>query len=521
MGLSNDLVSQFVKAVNPENSKPKETTAYGTIKVSDGKTYVTLDGSTMDTPISSTTDAKHGDRVMVLIKDHSAVVTGNLTKPSINENSEIKNRDETTIKISELGIVLADKVNTKELNAETARIDTLYADVLEVEEVEVDGELKAKSAKIDKLEGGQAEFDKVKTDVLEVTFVEVDGNLVAKSAKIETLEATDADFRKVESDYGVFKILTTGNFEAVNADIENLDTSKLSADFANINFAELNTAEIKKLYAASGLITDVTADEVTTTYLVGVTIKGDLIEAGTLKADQLVVRGTDGNYYKLNTDFSGLESVEPMPEDAVHGSVIVAKSLTAEKINVSDLVAFGATIGGFMIRGDAVDEETGEVIPGAIHSVDKPSIDATTRGSYLDSAGQFSFGDNINYIKYYKTTDENGNEVYKLAISADSITFGQSGKTAEDIANLADRIKMGSYTDPDTGETKPSIELDEEFGEDKLQLTNETMVFTSGETEGTKITKDKISTETVEQKGWVWEPRANGNYGLVWKGVTN
>ena len=62
----------------------------------------------------------------------------------------------------------------------------------------------------------------------------------------------------------------------------------------------------------------------------------------------MVVKGSDGLYYKLNTDGSTVES-EQTEYNSLNGSVITAKSITATKISVDDLVAFGATIGGFNI----------------------------------------------------------------------------------------------------------------------------------------------------------------------------
>ena len=57
MGLSQDLISQFVKVTNDRQTVKKETIAYGTAVELDGKKYVRLDGSDMLTPVSSTADA--------------------------------------------------------------------------------------------------------------------------------------------------------------------------------------------------------------------------------------------------------------------------------------------------------------------------------------------------------------------------------------------------------------------------------------------------------------------------------
>ena len=100
MALSNDLLMQFAKATTKKKEATKESTVYGTMVTYNGDLYVQLDGSDLLTPASTTTNAKEGDRVTVLIKDHSAVVTGNLSSPSATDK-EVK---EVGSKITEFEI---------------------------------------------------------------------------------------------------------------------------------------------------------------------------------------------------------------------------------------------------------------------------------------------------------------------------------------------------------------------------------------------------------------------------------
>lgn len=82
MALSSDLVSEFAKALNDSRNDRKEVTVYGTISIQNKTNYVKIDGSDELTPVVSTVGLTDGDRVMVSIKQHHAVVTGNLTDPS-------------------------------------------------------------------------------------------------------------------------------------------------------------------------------------------------------------------------------------------------------------------------------------------------------------------------------------------------------------------------------------------------------------------------------------------------------
>lgn len=82
MGLSNDLISQFVKITKDQTTVKKESTVYGTTVKYQDKMYVKLDGSDLLTPVVTTADMGDGERVTVMIKDHTATVTGNITSPS-------------------------------------------------------------------------------------------------------------------------------------------------------------------------------------------------------------------------------------------------------------------------------------------------------------------------------------------------------------------------------------------------------------------------------------------------------
>ena len=391
MSLSSDLVSQFAKIVQPEKKEQTETTVYGTVVVYEGATYVKLDGSDLMTPIETTTDVKSGERVTVMVKNHTAIVTGNLSSPAAR-TGDVK---ELGNKISEFEIVIADKVSVEQLEAEIARIDTLVAEnvtikerltateasigSLEADNVVIHEKLTAHDASIENLEA-----KKIDAEVVEATY-----------ATIENLEATNATVNNLEATYGEFKDLATDKFTAIEADIDSLEVNKLSAEqadlkYANIEFTNIGKAAIENFYAKSGIIKDLVVGDTTVTgKLVGITIVGDLIEGGTIKADKLVVLGSDGLYYKLNTDGVSV-SAEQTEYNSLNGSIITAKTITAEKINVHDLVAFDATIGGFHISDDS------------IYSGVKSSSDNTTRGIFLGKYGELNVGDETNYLKYYR-----------------------------------------------------------------------------------------------------------------------
>lgn len=486
MSLSSDLISEFVK-VTKDDEKPKsETIVYGTTVVYEGSTYVKLDGSELLTPVSTTSSTENGERVTVMIKDHTATITGNMSSPSAR-SGDVK-----------------DKVSTKDFNTEKARIDGLIA-----ENATITKKLTAAEAEIGTLQAGNATITEKLTaaegEIENLDATKIDASIVvSKYATIKDLEATDAKFNNLDSTYAKIDVLN-----AQQAQIDNLGATCATIDFANIN-----EAAVKKIYSEYGIIDNlVFKNGRVAGELVGVTIKGDIIEGGTVIADKLVVKGSDGLFYKLNTN--GITTTAEQTEyNSLSGTVITAKSITAEKVDVDDLVAFKATIGGFNITKDA------------IYSGKKQSAENTTSGIYLDKEGQLSVGDSKDYLRYFK--DENGE--YKLEVSASSILMKLGGSSSnlegaidtveKNINYLAEKTEYISVGTDDDG--NPYIELGKKDSDFKLRITNEKLEFYDGSSTPAYISNQKLmikKAEVIDELrfgNFVWAKRPNGNMGLTW-----
>lgn len=79
MSLKNTIVSQFIKNTKDDKKNKQETIMYGRLS-SKNPNYVILDGSDIGLPVAQfTTQVNPDERVIVMIKNHSAIVTGNIT----------------------------------------------------------------------------------------------------------------------------------------------------------------------------------------------------------------------------------------------------------------------------------------------------------------------------------------------------------------------------------------------------------------------------------------------------------
>lgn len=558
MNLSSELISQFVKVTKDEKPVDNGSTVYGTIVERDGKRYVKLDGSDQITPITSTSDAIPGDRVSVLIKNHTATVTGNITSPAARTD-DVKS---VGARVDEFDHILADTVTTEQLTAMQANIDLVLAKKIEAADFEAYkaevGELVADKATVGDLEAIRGDFEELESKTLTTDYVDANfakiGDLDAANAKINTLEGTFVD--------------VTGRLEAAEADIKNLDVESLDAKYANIDFANIGEAAVEKLFSDSGIIGSLRMqDGVVTGELTSVSINADTITAGTLLADRIAIKGENGLFHVLNASAQGIKTelvTDPELLNKLHGDVIVAKSITTKHIDVSDLSAFNATIGGFGISSKS------------IHSITKDSVDAAPNGLYMDRYGQLSLGDKDNFVKCVRLlnctltdsqvkpidpvlygerrewVDSEKRDLYeyisadnkvkyctkiddiyyavetvesfKIEISAESIYFGADGKsTMADIKSLTEHVKLGKWKNPTTGNIQPSVELAEGDSTYRQVITNSASMLMNGDNIVTKMDTDGIETENVTARGdirqgnWFWNVHGAGNLGLMWK----
>ena len=162
-------------------------------------------------------------------------------------------------------------------------------------------------------------------------------DLTAAQANISSLIATKADIE---------------DLTAALARIDELEAGKITVDWLDATFVR----------AEDILTGSVTGVEISATkYLTGVTIVGDVIQAETLTAKKLILTGTDGLIYELNAQAGSLTQTQLAQDEyksRVDGSVLAAHSVTADRINVTDLFAQDITATG-TISGVHLEGATG------------------------------------------------------------------------------------------------------------------------------------------------------------------
>lgn len=572
MALSQDLISQFVK-LTEKQEQPKDTTVNGTYKTINGEEFVQIDGSEIWTPVTSTVEAETGERVKVLIKNHTATVTGNISSPSARTKSVQDLKDE----VDEQGNTIKQLDNSIEQQGNSIiqidnSIKQVNNDILEANNIirqqgntiqqlnntvtqqgndiiQMNNDITQQSNEITQINNTIVQQNNVITQhgntiTQQGNIIEQQGNVIREHGA--NIEVFDSDIRILNSAFTIEDGVLTGLSQII---VNDLETEHLDAKYANIDFTNINFAAVRKIFSESGIIKDLIVQEGKITgELVGVTIKGDLIEGNTIKADKLVVKGEDGLYYKLNID--GLDNIgteqaskfiltssEPSDwennykdyyiiennkyihvtgataptwntntyyklnsahETGLDGTAIIAQSITADKIQVSDLVAFGATIGGFHIDTHS------------IYSGTKSSINNTTNGIYMDDTGQIAIGNANSFIKYFY---DDSAHVYKLEISAASIKMSSSNKTIDEV--LTD---MQNDIDTAVEEITTSLCIESSRGtvfKSNTASTVLSIVIYRGKDRITNITDLRSAMGNNVYLQWKWRRLTDNDWGII------
>ena len=201
MALSHELISQFAKIVKEDKKSNSESTVCGTVVTDgNGNKYVKLDGSDQLTPLSdderpsadsTTTSANDGERVSVLIKNHSATVTGNISSPSVR-TGDFNDLGDQVSEIKQFDIVIAEQVQANE-----GYIKQLQTDKANV------GDLTAAQAKITELETKKASIEELNAAKAEIT------DIVATKIDTEVANATFATIEMANLFFGVGGMIFT------------------------------------------------------------------------------------------------------------------------------------------------------------------------------------------------------------------------------------------------------------------------------------------------------------------------
>lgn len=328
------ILSKTVKAITPKTEKVEEAQIRGTIVFRNQEHFVQLDGAPSNalTPIANFAEGAsdagfvHGDRVLVLIKNHQAIVTKNLTTGL--QAQAAKEASTFTTAITDEGITAqriiandtftntlrANNITADEIIAGMATIDTLDANYAHITNGVIDN-AKIGVADVNDLSANYAHIttgviDNAKIDVADVNNLSANyahiTNGVIDNAKIGV-----ADVNNLSANYAHITDGVIDNAKIGYANVNNLDAHYAQIDIANVNNAWIENGTIKKAEVFDENVFDLSGNRATLSRL-----DASKINVANLRADNLVVRRINGQpvvggYTLIDSNSPGYSSKNP------------------------------------------------------------------------------------------------------------------------------------------------------------------------------------------------------------------
>lgn len=460
MGLSTELISEFVKITNDNKKGKEDNTVYGTVKTvsEDGKTgTVKIDGSDELTPITTTCSIRGednsdpdnpypGDRVRLTVRNHSAIVTGNVSDQSIGVRragsieASIKNLgDALEFQVSDKEGSLASKITMVSNRIDSEVLDTTNGNSLasKVSQMPDQIESSVKATYIDPIntaisgEGGlNARLASAESIIKQMpdqivsrvasTYITNEGGINSKITEFSEFKQTFDTFEFITSG-GKVKI-ASGNLQLTGAisfgDLTDATTkqSEITNALSVANSAS-STASSAKTTAnsaksiANGVASDlanlmfVDEDGDITTYIDGGMIASDSIYAdsihlgGSLKVYKTLTGTTVGGYLGYDSGFNSSSGIGIRASDT--GAQMVCTNNAARLSYGND--------SSFVANSDGYSYIDGSVI---IFEIDGDGVVAVTdHGSYY-SLRPYSTSENSNYPTHLGTASKRWGAVY-------------------------------------------------------------------------------------------------------------
>lgn len=136
-------------------------------------------------------------------------------------------------------------------------------------------------------------------------YIDDEGNLLLDGESVPKLKVVELEAQKVKADLGEFKDLTTKNFTAVNAKIDNLNVGDLSAVNATIKNLQSDLAHIGVLIGNSATIKDIqnllltskntTIENALIKDAMIDTVSANKINTGTINTNNVSIQSDDGS----------------------------------------------------------------------------------------------------------------------------------------------------------------------------------------------------------------------------------
>ena len=320
-------------------------------------------------------------------------------------------------------------------------------------------------------------------------YVDDEGNLLLDGEQVPKLKVIELEAQKIKADYGEFKDLTTENFTAVNAKIDNLKVGDLDAVNATITNLKATVAQIQTLIGGHLTMDNIqslilTSDKVTIANALIKdamidTVSANKINTGTLNTNNVNIQSDDGSMLLQG-------NLQQFKDKAGNVRIQIGKD------NKGDFtfVLYGADGKGQLINQNGI--QSSDAIKDGLIVDAKVADDANIKGSKLDISSVISsINNNTNTIKASHIKFDDTEQTL-------DVSFNQLKKTVDTIKNITVDGDLSSVIEQVTTNTT-NIGIAQ--GQISSLISNTTITKTDGtvtqlkdEYNSTKDTVDKHTT---------------------------
>lgn len=319
-------------------------------------------------------------------------------------------------------------------------------------------------------------------------YIDDEGNLLLDGESVPKLKVVELEAQKIKADYGEFKDLTTKNFTAVNAKIDNLDVGNLDAINATITNLKATVAQIQTLIGGNLTMDNIhslvlTSDKVTIANALIKdamidTVSANKINTGILNTNNVQIQSKDGSMLLQG-------NLQQFKDDKGNVRIQIGKDATGNfTFSLFDATGTGVLIDEKGIKSGAV--ANGLIVDAMVND------NANIAGSKLDISSVISsINNNTNTIKASHIKFDDTEQTL-------DVSFNQLKKTVDTIKNITVDGDLSSVIEQVTTNT---TNISVAQGQISSLISNTTITKTDGtvtqlkdEYNSTKDTVDKHTT---------------------------
>ena len=443
----------------------------------------------------------------IIIDDDSNIQTGSEYEKAI-EQKELADEAREALSAVLLSVLEKGEINDDDIAEITAQQEIYTENVTALKILGIETEDEKNTTNVITSNIDYDELMKVLSEKADWLYTDEDGQIMLNGEVVPKIKVIELEAEKVKADIGEFKDLTTENFTAVNAKIDNLEVGDLTAVNADITNLKALVAEIQTLIGGNLTMDNIqslvlTSDKVT---IANALIKNAMIDSisankintGTINTNNVNIQSEDGSMIingttqqfkdssgkvriQIGKDATGNFTFALFSQDGV-GVLIdengIKSGAVPDGLIVNDMVSDGANISGSKLDINSVISSINdgtEVIKGTRIQLDE-------QGQTLDIA--------FNQLKSKVETIENitidgdlSNVIEQVTSNTTSISVMQ-GQISSLISNTTITKQDGTVT-----------QLKDEFNSVKDTVNSHTQTINSHESTLTSVSAKQTEFE--------------------------